>query len=476
MANLWFPDSIVMKAMSLSTGGYAYYMDESDAVRGFVRCAEATAFSPFSAIEVERSEVDDRFVHLRFRHTNKYWGRQVGQQWIVATSNQPIEDRSKPECTLFEPSMATGTGRLLLQHVQSGGRVALNTVETGNLSARLYCFNGAISGISFDLLLFDFLNSQTLLKLPRRVALKGDNGMFLRAATQTQTAFASNDPNERESAFEIELNDDGRIRIKSTNLDRYLRRAPTNLILGDTTVNTGNDTLFWPIHVRGSTYALRSAGNNNFCRRFTSNALSASTTTMTNVAQIEIQELVIERHIYHIRFRMDQLRIFDELPFVAGVGTSVNNSDEESTLTVKVSYEDTRSFSFTNGESETSGKSMGFTITTGFPRIIEFGLGVETSSENTVSFQWGEVVEETTKAEASVRVPVPAKSRARVDFVGTQGTCSIPFTYTQRDRSSSDGSFVANSNIDGLYEGVNYHSFHFEHYVIEPLAEDEIIQ
>ncbi|KAL8458433.1 hypothetical protein ACS0TY_036085 [Phlomoides rotata] len=468
MANLWFPDSIVMKPMTSSRGDYAYYTDE------FVRCAEASAFSPLSTIVVERAK-DSLFVHLRFRHTNKYWGRQgpgVNQQWIIATSDQPIEDTSLPTCTLFEPSLATG-GRLLLRHVQSGGRVALNNVQTGNLSARLYCFDGAVSGISFDLFLFDFVNSKTLLKLPRRVAFKGDNDRFLRAVTVQNLPnmqYSSEDPNERESAFEIELNDDGHIRIKSTHLNRYLRRNSDNWILGDATDNTGNDTLFWPVQVSGSTYALRAAGNNNnFCRRYTDTSriscLSATVSNITRTSEMIMQELVIERHIYHIRFRMDQLRIFDEHPVIAGVGISVNNTDVESTLTIKVAYEETRSYFITNGESETSGVSA--TITVGVPNVAS--VGVEISSEETTSFEWGEVVEESTTAEATVTVTVPPRSRARVNYVGTRGTCSVPFTYTQRDKSSSDGAIVAYSNIDGLFEGTNYHSFHFEQLAVEKL-------
>lgn len=260
MANLWFPDSIVMKSMTSNRGGYCYYMDESDAVRGFVRCAEDTAFNPLSAIDVERAE-DDRLVHLRFRHTNKYWGRQASGRWIVATSDQPINDTSLPTCTLFEPSMADN-GRLLLRHVQSDGQVALdNNVQTGNLSARLYCLDGPLGDASFNLLVFDFVNLQTLLKLPKRVAFKGDNDRFLRAPTESQLELSSTDPNERESAFEIELQDDGHIRIKSSHLNRYLRRNFSNWVLADTSSNTSNDTLFWPVHVRGSTYTLRSAGN-----------------------------------------------------------------------------------------------------------------------------------------------------------------------------------------------------------------------
>lgn len=169
---------------------------------------------------------------------------------------------------------------------------------------------------------------------------------------------------------------------------------------------------------------------------------------------------------------MDQARIFDEVPFIAGVGTSVNNTDEESTLSIKVSYEETRSYSFTNAESSTSGVTT--TISTGIPKLVSGGIQV--SKEETTSFEWEQTVEESTKSEASVQVTVPARSRVRVDYVATQATCSIPFSYTQRDKSSSDGAIVAYSNIDGLFEGVDYQSYHFEHYVVEPLSEDEIIK
>ncbi|KAL8458435.1 hypothetical protein ACS0TY_036086 [Phlomoides rotata] len=471
MSTNWVPESIVIKPMSRSSGGYGYFGNQN-----FVRCNENSIFSELARLDIERSKEDHRFIHIRFRHTNKYWSRRgpgENNHWIVAVSNKPEEDTTKETCTLFEPSVVSD-GRFRLRHVQSGGHVMLDGAETGNLSHRLFVFAGSLGEVSFDRLLFDFVNWQTLFKMPSRVSLKGSNDRWLRTATiqsQAHLQFSSEDPNDRESAFEIELNDDGHIRIRSFHLGRYLRRNTANnwLVADALETNKNDDTMFWPVLVTGSRYALRSKGS-NFCRLQTEgtriNCLNASASTMSIPATFTFQELILERHVYHTRFRMDQLRIHDERTFIAGTGTSVNNSDSPSALTITISYEEKTAYSFTNGTSTTEGVTT--TISTRIPRIMELEVGL--SNSTTKSFEWGEDVEESRLAEASVEVTVPPRSGVRVDYVGTQGTCSIPFNYTQRDKSSTDGQYVTSSNIDGIFKGVNYYSFHFEQHAVERLT------
>lgn len=196
-----------------------------------------------------------RYIHLRFRHSNKYWSRGGSGEWIVAVSDKPEEDPSKESCTLFEASVVSA-GRLLLRHVGSDGYVKIESGER----PRLYVA-GSLADASFDHFIFDFVNWQTLFKMPARVALRGHNQRWLRASGSLQ--FSSQDHNERESAFQIELNDDGHIRIKSAHLNRYLRRnSQNNFLLADALeTDRGDDVMFWPVLVRGSDYALRSKGN-----------------------------------------------------------------------------------------------------------------------------------------------------------------------------------------------------------------------
>lgn len=159
-------------------------------------------------------------------------------------------------------------------------------------------------------------------------------------------------------------------------------------------------------------------------------------------------------------------RIFDERAVIAGTGSAVNDTQRESVYTIRVSYEDTSSYSFSNSLSIMAGVTT--TIQTGFARIFEGKI--EVTAAVTSSLEWDRTTTETKVAEASYQVVVPAMSRVRVDYVATRGTCNVPFSYTQRDRRSSDGSFLTSTHVDGVYTGVNYYSFHFQQPVVTRLG------
>lgn len=56
MGSNWIPDSIVIKPMTRSSGGYAYYTKET-----YVRCNENSIFSEFARIDTERAKNDPRY-------------------------------------------------------------------------------------------------------------------------------------------------------------------------------------------------------------------------------------------------------------------------------------------------------------------------------------------------------------------------------------------------------------------------------
>lgn len=58
-------------------------------------------------------------------------------------------------------------------------------------------------------------------------------------------------------------------------------------------------------------------------------------------------------------------------------------------------------------------------------------------------------------------VLVPPRSVAKVDYVGTRGTCDLLFSYRQEDQRSTDGGFDRFQFEDGIYNGVNYFNFDF---------------
>ncbi|KAH6771418.1 hypothetical protein C2S52_016221 [Perilla frutescens var. hirtella] len=71
--------------------------------------------------------------------------------------------------------------------------------------------------------------------------------------------FSSDDPNQKETAHKVVLQPDG-----SPNW----RQSP-NWIWGDSSHESGNETLFRPVRLSDGRIALPSAANDNFLRRLT---------------------------------------------------------------------------------------------------------------------------------------------------------------------------------------------------------------
>ncbi|KAH6756793.1 hypothetical protein C2S53_008060 [Perilla frutescens var. hirtella] len=462
------PRFIVLKQYDLNA-----YLSFSDKVEdlGFAVLTGDSVFNTMVKIEVEPSKTgNNKFVHLRFCHSNKYLQRKDEDGLIIAQSNQPEEDTSKSSCTLFEPTILdTDQGLFHLGHVHSGGRVEtrgiyLSVNENPGDDPNYYYYDA-----------FFYRDWDTFVKLPERVAFKGDNSSYLKAYWYNSLPylrFASGDPNNEESVHEFQLMSDGHVRIKSNHFGKFLRFGH-DWIWADSGDSEGNDTntLFWPVKYDDNTIALRSAGNNNFCRRLTADGktdcLNASAATIINEAKLQVQELVIDRKIYNVRYRMEDARIFDEKPFAAGTTNAINRAEGESSIAVAVEYEDQRSYSFSRSMSITAGVTA--TIEADVLGIVDGSI--EFSFEVTGAFEWANTETVTKSVTATGTVPVPGRSVSVVSYVGTVGTCNVPFSYTQQDKSSTDGRVVENEEIDGVYTGVNCYNFSFEILDTQPLPE-----
>lgn len=107
---------------------------------------------------------------------------------------------------------------------------------------------------------------------------------------------------------------------------------------------------------------------------------------------------------------------------------------------------------------------------------IEFGIPliekgtIEVSYEINTTLEWNNTTTSTISVKATGTVPVPPMSVATVSYVGTMGTCDVPFSYTQRDTSSTDGKIIQSEQIDGVFRGVNAYNFSFVIDKTEPLA------
>ncbi|KAL1538263.1 hypothetical protein AAHA92_27027 [Salvia divinorum] len=455
MATTALPKLAVLNVPKSGANTYVYRKDDGSVVDG-----NDDMFSELVKIEIEQSKADVNRVHLRFCYNNKYWQKKADDDSIVAISNKTEEDTTKPSCTLFEPNLQSDV--LYLTHVQTGWRVMMNN------STRAFYVDKNSFGVPLG-----FVDWETLVKLPSHVAFKGDNGQYLKAyhGDYYYLQFGSDDPNSILSGHQVTLTQDGHVRIKSDFFNLFWRRD-TDWIKADSDDNTANniETLFWPVKVENNTIALRSAGNNDFCKRLSlhgkTSFLSAAVATITTEAKMEVQELVNEREIYNVRYRMEDARVYGETPYLAGTTSVTNNADEAGSIAVTLQYADTTSYSFTRSVSITAGVTA--KITAGVPGIGEGSI--EITTQISTAFEWNDTTSVTKEVSATGTVPVPAKSSAVVHYVGTKATCDVPFSYTQKDRSSTDGSVSETNQIDGVFTGVNCYGFQFTIGKYEPLT------
>ncbi|XP_047961695.1 uncharacterized protein LOC125206488 [Salvia hispanica] len=261
------------------------------------------------------------------------------------------------------------------------------------------------------------------------------------------------------------LNADARLIPPRNNklYSQFWRRSP-NWIWADSDQSSidDSDTHFWPVKVDNSnTIALRNAGNNNYCARLSTEGktdmLNADVHNITKQARLVVQELVSQRNIYNVVYRMQDARIYDEMPYIAGSSVLTNSSDQEAAMAVQITYQDEKSYTFSRSLSLTAGVET--TFSTGVPFILDGEITV--SFEINTTLQWDTVKTNTTSVMASGSIPVPVRSTAVIEYVGTKGTCDVPYSYTQQDKSSTDGSVSYTEQVDGIYKGISFYNFHF---------------
>lgn len=459
-----------MMVLSKDSIGCVRYVDESQVLWD----REGSVFDPLAKIVIEKPKDDNtpNVVHLRFGYSNRYWARDNGD-WIVG-SKDPKEDKSNPACTLFylapfPPTPSRQEPWFSIQHLQSRGYVNIYTS-----SSRIYVDPNPSNMTATQWLYTDW---ETLVKIPAHVAFKGDNGKYLSTVHYSDgypyLQFSSDDPNEASSGFQVQLHPRGYLRIKSDCSKKFWRRSPDWIWIwadSDDTSGDNKDNLFWPVRLDDSTIALRNKGNDNFCKPVTkegkTDCLNAAVETITKEARLGVLELAQNRKVYDVKYQMENYRIHSQKPYLAGKTTAINNGDKEAQIGVTVTYEDHRSHSFRRSLSITIGASASIEAD-----VLGIVKGkVESSFSMTGGFEWGDTTTTTSKVQVTGSVTVPARSKAVVSYVGTQGTFDVPFHYSQEYTSTTDGRIHREDEVDGIFTGVNCYDFNFQFDDIQSLS------
>ncbi|GFY94439.1 hypothetical protein Acr_09g0008850 [Actinidia rufa] len=425
------PRFVVLKSNYNSK--YLRYINEDVQVHGFLQFSGEEVVSPYVKYEVEMAKNGKGLVHIRCCYNNKYWVRWSSSHWwIVAGADEPDEDQSKWSCTLFEPVYADDAKTIVrFRHVQLGHNACLWRAAPPHES----CLFAGSAQPDKDLCdVYTIIDWESLLILPKHIAFKGDNGNYL-------------------SARWIEGY-------------RYLQFASSDI--GDPTV--GNEMTppattpihcFWPIKVDNNIVALRNLGNNNFCKRLTTegktSCLNAAVSSISREARLEVCELVISRNIYNVNFRLMDARIYNQNVLTMATGNAINRSQEPNTIDMKLSYTDTRSSTWNANISLKLGVKT--SVQTGIPLIAEGK--VEISAEFSGAYQWGETQSSTTVMETVYKVTVPPMTMVKVSLLATKGSCDVPFSYSQRD-TLINGQQTTHHMDDGVYTGMNCFNFKYE--------------
>ncbi|PQQ00696.1 uncharacterized protein Pyn_40090 [Prunus yedoensis var. nudiflora] len=447
---------------------YLSYVKEDVQIHGFLKFSGEEVVSLYAKFHVEMAKGGKGLVHIRCCYNNKYWVRWSDHHyWIVAGANEPEEDQSKWSCTLFEPVYVDDKDPaqgVRFRHVQLGHYACLWRVAPPQDSCLFAGSEAPDEELCDACLIVDW---ETLLVLPKHVAFKGDNGKYLSASTFNGypfLQFSSNDIGQSSVGNEVFSSGDGSVRIKSNLFEKFWRRSP-NWIWADSNLDgneSNKDMLFWPIKLdNDKKVALRNLGNDNFCVRLTTDGfdscLNAGHPSIIKEAHMELEELVVSRSIYNVNFRLLDSRIYSQRVVTMATGDAINQTQEQNTIDLRLSYKDTRSTTWNSSVSMKMGLKT--TVETRVPLIAKGEI--EISAEFAAEFQWGKTDTSESEVETVYKVVVPPMSMVKVSLMATRGSCDVPFSYTQRD-TLTNGKHVTHTMDDGYYSGVNSYNFKYE--------------
>ncbi|KAI8553383.1 hypothetical protein RHMOL_Rhmol05G0011500 [Rhododendron molle] len=500
---------------------YLRYTHEDGGLHGLLQFSGEEIVSPYSKFEIVRANSptaagnDNGFVHIRCCYNNKYWvaNSSSNNSFIIAGADEPNEDQSQWSCTLFEPilvdgeggsssssrsssststSTSTSTVHVRFRHVKLGHylrslmtRDHYHACVSTSYDRRYYIddhMNHVISLMFMSLVsrmrdhyhacpyvrptaparldVFGIIDWESLLILPKYIALKGDNGLYLSAQRNDRhqyLQFASSDIGDQTVGNEMFITKDGSVRIKNNHFGKFWRRSP-NWIWADSDDTTTNnlDTLFYPVKVGDNVIALRNLGNKNFCNSHR-NYLKAAVTTLSRETRLVVEELVISREIYNVNFRLLDARIYNQKIITMVTKTATNNTQVSNITTLKLIRKETRSTTWKGSVSLKLGVKTN--IQTGIPLVVDGK--VELVTEFTRNYEWGETVSTEIEVETEYTITVPPMSKVTVSLLATQGSCNIPYSYTQRD-TLMNGRSVIHDFDDGVYTGINSFNFFYK--------------
>ncbi|CAI9109402.1 OLC1v1009218C1 [Oldenlandia corymbosa var. corymbosa] len=448
----------------------SFIPDNIEEIEGFLRFSGDKVVSPFTKFEVERAHnTRGSLVHIRCVYNNKYWRKEnPNVSWIMASADEPNENRWDGLCTLFEPVYVNGkdpTEGVRFRHVQSMNYVCLWLAGEPHTSC---LFAGSADPNSELRDVFTVTDWENLVILPRNVTFKGDNGLYLEVIYESgniHQKFSANDPAALGGRYEVFTANNGTVLIKSLRQRTFWIRSTYVFADGrvDFEVNhsssidntkISNDLLFLPIKVGDNKVALRSINNYLFCNRIADdeNRLSKAALIISRDAIFEVSEAIVWREIYNVDYHLQHSRINKQDPVTIKTVYVENTSSEPKTQVLKFSAMGTTTTTTTWRNSVSLRLGVKAKFKAEIPEIVDGDIII--SDEFKGTYTWGEDNVTIPTLENTCTVPVPARSRVKVSMLKTKVSCEIPFSYTQHDMLI-DGKYVTYEMDDGVYTYVN---------------------
>jgi len=436
--------------------------------------ADGGVMNPRSRFYLEPSKEHEGFMHVRCCY-NKYWVPQQGvldggsARWVIGTADEPEEDLSKPSGTLLKLTpiageQAEGGSTCRFLHSRLGKYACVSS--TPSISSYLHIASHEEADRQDGGLIdaFTLIDVSEQKQLPSHLAFKGDNGYFLGAKIvegYNYLEFSAEDIGDPRVLHTIYTNDDGVVRIKSNYFDLFWRRSP-NWIWADSYDLTHNnsDTLF-RVTTGDDFIALRNLGNNNFCKRLTTegktSCLNAAVESITTEARLQCYEPVVTRDIYDVDFRLSEARMYTKDVDGLYSQTVKNQTSTTNKTTITFTYSSTVATTW----SSTVSMKMGIktNLMSGVPFVFEGKI--EVSAEFSGSYTWGKTETEQKQISKQVTVDVPPMKKVTIKAIGSNGVCDIPFSYKQTD-VLMNGQKVTKEFTDGMYFGVKTSNITFE--------------
>ncbi|KAK9741473.1 hypothetical protein RND81_03G108700 [Saponaria officinalis] len=368
--------------------------------------------------------------------------------WIMAKASEPLDDTSAWNCTLFRMDLISDDNQATFYHVQS--KTTLRIPNDDSDRKMFLCIDpSAITeaiSIAIDL--------DTIVTLPKYVAFKADIGLFFDSST---SRFTSDDSSIDSCMNEIETTKDGYIRIKQKGVvDTYWCLIGMTIKINP---SPSEYELFSVVKVKGNIIALLHVATNKFCRRGDAQQpdidfLIPEASSIIREAQFEVVECAFSRTVQVLEFDLDKSRIYNITPISSDKHTYDNATDQEQEASMK-SISTTKTSTWNNSVSVRGGVET--TFKTGVPFIAEGSITV--AAEMSYNHDFGGSTEETQEIGDTYTVKVPPMKRVIGRGMATQGTCDVPFTYTQVDHLA-DGRIERRTLYDGVFTGVNAYNFY----------------